>query len=374
MSKHIMIIAGEASGDHHAARLVTALSERDYQFFGIGGAAMRRAGVEILLDNAELAVIGVVEVLKKFPTLWRALRLAQRTLSICRPDLLVLVDFQEFNLKVARHAHKLGIPTLFYIGPQLWAWRPKRVKKIAACIDHMAVILPFEVDFYRDAEVPATYVGHPLVGLYDSKPARDVARRELGIAGEETTLAFLPGSRMSEITRLLPIFLEVIARLPEEVHVVVSQAESLPPDASEHFEPLVERGVQIIQGKAQTLMVAANIIVSASGTAVLEAALFECPTIVVGKISPLTYALVKNMIITKFFSLPNIISGKAILPELIQDEATAENIMRELTPLFNVEARNAMRVELRAMRHILDSTPADDALDKLVIRMLGGDA
>ena len=221
MGRKVMILAGEASGDAHAAGFVEVLrrSEPALEISGMGGAAMRRAGVDVFFDSSIIAVVGLVEVLRHWGDIKRAMNLVRQRLEQTRPDLLILVDYPEFNLKMARRARELGIRVLFYISPQVWAWRPKRIHKIGGLIDHMAVIFRFERDYYERAGIPVTFVGHPLVDRVHSDADPALLRRALGLDAGAPVVGLFPGSRHSEISRLLPVLLDSARELRERNRV-----------------------------------------------------------------------------------------------------------------------------------------------------------
>ncbi len=290
-----MIVAGEASGDLHGADLVKTLTQRrpDCGFFGMGGPAMREAGVELLADASELAVVGLFEVLAHYPRIRRALRRLERTLQDRRPDLLILVDYVEFNLQLARCAKRLGIKVLFYISPQVWAWRSRRVKKIGARVDRMAVLFPFEVEIYQRHGIPVTYVGHPLVSHAQPSMGRDEVLQGFGLDALRPIVGLLPGSRRIEIKRLLPLLIDTAAllqgRIPD-AQFLLPLASTL--DASDVAPYLPEdRGIAVIQGHTYDVMQVCDALIAAAGTATLEAALIGTPMAIVYKVSPLSYPI-----------------------------------------------------------------------------------
>ncbi|MFT5506887.1 MAG: lipid-A-disaccharide synthase, partial [Gammaproteobacteria bacterium] len=214
----IMILAGEASGDAHAAEFVEVLKRRDpeIQISGMGSRLMKEAGVDLFYDSSQIAVVGLVEVLRHWGEIKHAMNLVKSRLEAGQPDLLILVDYPEFNLKMARHAKSLGIKVLFYISPQVWAWRPKRIHKIGKLIDHMAVIFRFETEYYNKANIPVTFVGHPLVDKVKSSANPDQTRQSLGIESNQKLIGLFPGSRHSEISRLLPVLIETAKKINQQ--------------------------------------------------------------------------------------------------------------------------------------------------------------
>jgi lipid-A-disaccharide synthase len=368
-----MIIAGEASGDLHGARLVSAMRglNPDLDFFGIGGDALRRAGVQVRVDNSEMAVVGLFEAFPKMRVLFRALRTAKHDLKEIHPALLILIDFPDFNLRVAAAAKKLGIPVMYYISPQVWAWRTGRVKKIKKLVDHMVVIFPFEVDFYKEWDVPVTFVGHPLL---DSTPPQGTVKQAEDLKGDGVLVGLLAGSRSQEVTRLLPTMVKVAEILSERVEGVRFAI----PVASSVSRDLVEGIVR--DGKAEFLVLSnrlhdvldqATLVITASGTVTLEAAIAGTPMIIVYKISPLSYWLGKRLIRVKHIGLANLVAERPIVPELIQREASVERIADEALSMIGDEKRLAwMRRELLRTGQSLGAPGASNRAAKVALSLL----
>jgi len=371
--KSVMIIAGEASGDIHGSRLVTAMHKRnsDLFFYGIGGRALRDVGVKILVDAEELSVIGITEVFSKLRDILKGIRIAKRSLKRMRPDLLILIDFPDFNLHVAATAKKLKIPVLYYISPQVWAWRPGRVSKIGKLVDHMAVILPFEQQFYRKHNVPVTFVGHPLL---DNKHATD------NICGNITTgasvIGLLPGSRDGEIARHLPVMLKaagLIAKRAGKVKFIISIAPSI---EREHIEDIVKNYKQkidfdIIADSVDKVFRKCRLVVAASGTVTLEAAISGTPMLIIYKVSPISYWLGKIMIRIKNIGLVNLIAGREIVPELVQSKASPENIADTVLNMLNdASGLERLRKELLSVRDSLGGPGASERVAEIALGML----
>ncbi len=350
-AKTVMIVAGEASGDAHGARLVEELKKLDsnIRFRGMGGDHLRQAGVDVLVDMAELSVMGITEVLAKYRLIRAELNRLKDEIRKQPPDLLILVDYQEFNQRLAAFARSIGVKVLFYIGPSVWAWRPKRVYKMAKIVDHMAVILPFEKKLYEKANVPVTFTGHPLRDevIRDKTPQQ--ARDKLALE-ERTTIGLFPGSRSGEIRRILPVLLDSaeIIRYEEKRHGKPDLQFVLPiaptignEDLAPYTEKLESLGVHCLkQNSSQAfydIIQACDLALTASGTATLEIGLLGVPMVIAHKISPLSYFLLKRLVTTKFIGLVNIIPGKAVVREFLQNEATAENISAEALRLLNDE-------------------------------------
>ena len=370
-SRAMMIVAGEASADLHGARLLRVLRRRipDLACFGIGGPSLEEAGAEILFKAADLAVVGITEAAAKAPTLLRALSFSRRELARRRPHLLVLIDFPDFNLMLARTAKRLGIPVLYYISPQVWAWRPGRIRTIAARVDHMAVILPFEEALYRRHGVPVTFVGHPLM---------DAAPHPLrGPWTGPIQVGLLPGSRDSEVQRHLPAMLAAVERLRPrypEASWRVSVAPTVDP-------PLVAGilvrhgfpgGYETIIGPTADLLATSTLVVAASGTVTLEAAIAGTPTIIVYKVSPLSYRLGRLLIRVPYIGLANLIAGAPLMPELIQDDANPDAIARSIAALLDDPTRREqMTTALAEVRRRLGPPGATERLAAIAHRMMG---
>jgi len=370
--KRVMIIAGEASGDMHGAHLVEAMLDMhpNLDFFGIGGHRLKEVGVEILVDNARLAVVGVSEALAKLKVLFHALRRAKAELRRRRPDLLIVIDFPDFNLHVAATAKKMGIPVLYYISPQIWAWRTGRIKKIKKVVDHMVVIFPFESDFYGKWNVPVTFVGHPLL---DAGTAVKPTDSKI-VTPERIVVGLLPGSRNEEVARLLPTMMdaaEIVSReFPNTLFPI--------PVASSVDRRLVESVVK--KGRAEFVIVTdgpqdvfeqATLLITASGTVTLEAALAGTPMIIVYKVSAMSYWLGKRLIRVKHIGLANLVAGKEIVPELIQDEASAERIALLASSLLkDGYALSEMRRELAGVARRLGTPGASRMAAKVALQLL----
>jgi len=359
--KTILISAGEASGDAHAACMVKALRKLDPQikFVGMGGDNMAAADVEIITDIKKMAVVGLVEVLLKYRSIKAELLHLQNYIVQHTPDLLILVDYQEFNQRLAAFARKQGVKVLFYIGPQVWAWRPERVYKMATIVDHIAVILPFEVDYYKQANVPVTFTGHPLTDqvIADKTPLQ--AQKQLALA-DKTTVGLFPGSRSTEIKRILPILLESAALLRQqqpEIQFVLPLASTICQTELAPFSvKLQQLNVHIINNRFYTVSQACHVIITASGTATLEITLLGIPMVIVYKISPLSYFILHRLVKVKHLGLMNIIANKEIVKEFIQQKAQPKNIANETLRLLNDSDYNkTMRHELSLIRKQLGS-------------------
>ncbi len=369
----IMIIAGEASGDSHGARLVKAMLElnQDLSFFGIGGNALRKVGVQIRIDNSRIAVVGLSEALVKLGSLLKALKIAKKELRRCRPDLLIVIDFPDFNLHVAKTARKLGIPVFYYISPQIWAWRTGRVKKIRRLVDHMVVIFPFEVDFYRKSRVPVTFVGHPLL---DSISSEEILGETNDLDTKDIVIGLLPGSRNEEVIRLLPVMVEVADIITEQIpglRFAIPLALSVDKTAVESIIGKAKSKFLVLSNRLQDILDRSTLLIAASGTVTLEATIAGTPMIIIYKVSGLSYWLGKRLIRVKHFGLPNLVAGKLIVPEFIQHQASAKNIARQALALLKDENSLAgMRLQLNHTAQALGPPGASRRAAKVALAML----
>ncbi|MDP7354346.1 MAG: lipid-A-disaccharide synthase, partial [Desulfobacterales bacterium] len=311
--KVVMIITGEASGDLHASKLVRALRRRsrDLFFCGIGGQALKDEKVRILVDASALAAVGITESFAKIPGILKKLVFVKMYIKSLRPDLLILLDFPEFNLNVASTAKKNGIPILYYISPQFWAWRPGRINKIKKLVNHVAVVLPFEEDFYRKHEIPVTFVGHPL--LDSNLPPVDM-KNEKGIQ-INPIIGFLPGSRDKEIERHLPIMLNaarILCNRKKNVKFIISIAHTV---NRKLVEEIVEKYQQadefeLLANHVEKVFERSELVVATSGTVTLEAAIFGTPGLIIYKVSPVSYLFGKILVKVQHIGLANLIAGR----------------------------------------------------------------
>ncbi len=331
----IMFSAGESSGDQHAANMFLELKKHqpDIKGFGMGGAKMALAGIDIRYDSGSIGVIGVVEVLKHYGEIRRALKLIQQLVSTERPDLLVCVDYKEFNLKLARFAKQCGVKVLFYVSPQVWAWRPGRVKTYGKAIDMMAVIFPFETTYYDAENVPVRYVGHPSVDKVHPQRSRLEDMAIFNLDEGNPVIGLLPGSRANEINRLLPIMLaaaEILqARIPG-IQFMLPQADSISDELLENYMDRSPVKMTVIKNQPYDVIQCCDVVMTTSGTATIEIALLTVPMVITYKLAALTYWLGRWLVNTPFIGLPNIILGKGFIKELIQYEATSENLAEEI--------------------------------------------
>lgn len=360
----IALVAGEASGDLLGAGLVSAIRERhpDAVFAGVGGDAMRAAGVEAWHDAGELAVMGLSEVLAHLPRLLRLRRALRERVLAWKPDVFVGIDAPDFNLGLERWLKRRGVRTVHYVSPSVWAWRESRAAKIGQSADRVLCLFPMEPGIYARHGVDARFVGHPLADAIALEPDRGAARAALGIPFHAPVLAVLPGSRLGEIERMLPAFLEaaaLVARDVDDLRVLVPAANAQCRAAIEHAlsaSPFPASRCLLLDGGAQQAMVAADVVLLASGTAALEAMLCKRPMVVGHRIAPSTYRLVKGLGLLKsrFVSLPNVLAGEALVPELLQDDCTPEKLAAAVVAWFrDPEAVAALRPRFRAIHEAL---------------------
>lgn len=326
-TRTIMISAGEASGDLHASKLVSALKQREsgIRIVAMGAQNLANSGAEILVDCRDIAVVGLVEVLTHWRQIQSALKTLERALDNEAPDLLILVDYVEFNLKLAAAAKRRGIKVLFYVSPQVWAWRQGRVPKIGKVIDMMAVIFPFETAIYEQHGVPVRFVGHPLAHEVAPTLSADAFCQKYRLDPKSTTITLLPGSRRSEVSRILPIMLEAAERVAEtlpRVQFVIAVADTLEDHWIEAFcRDHKTLDIKRVQGDTYNALNASSAAMVASGTATLETALIGTPMSIIYRVNDLTYQILKRMIRVEYIGLANIVAGREVAPEFVQHRA-----------------------------------------------------
>lgn len=335
----LLLSAGEASGDMYAARLAIALKQRlDVAIFGMGGAQMRAAGVEIITDYSEVSVVGITEVFKRLPSLVRAMRHLVEESQHRKPPFAILTDFPGFHLRLARKLRRKGIQNVYYICPQFWAWRPWRVNLVRRRFAEALCIFPFEEKFYADAGVPVKFIGHPLVGHVQASLTRELFCEKYGLQESGRIITVLPGSRRGEIAHHLPILVEGLREIRRRVsgppQIVVAVAPSLDAARLEKSFP-ADWGVRFIANDTCNAISAADLAIVSSGTATVETALLGKPMIVVYRLSPLTAGLAKPLVKTKFFGMVNLIAGRSVVPELIQDDFTPQRLAAEVESLLS---------------------------------------
>ncbi len=341
--KKIMIMSGEASGDLHGANLAREIQKQDpsIALYGVGSARMKEAGVQILADASEISVVGLTEVLTHISAIRRVYVTLKKFLRHERPDLLVLIDFPDFNMLLGKAAKKIGIPVLYYISPQVWAWRKGRIKKIADLVKAIIVVFPFEVQLYEKERIDVRFVGHPLMDVVKSDLTKKEARNDLGIDVDRRTVALLPGSRKSEIIHLLPDMLSAArilsSRFPD-LQFILPLAPTLDREFVLSFTDQAGVLLRIVEGRAYDVLKASDTALVASGTATLETGLMGVPMVIMYRVSPLTYFIGKRFIDVDHVGLVNIVAGKRIVPELIQDEVTPGKIADAVTSMLTDKA------------------------------------
>jgi lipid-A-disaccharide synthase len=380
MSKvSIMIVAGERSGDIYGAGLARALARRlpGLEVFGCGGEAMRQAGADTVVDAHHLAMAGVTEIISGIPRAYRAFHRLLEEADRRRPQLAILIDFPEFNLRMARQLKKRKVPVVYFVSPQVWAWRKRRVRKLKARVAKMIVIFDFEEGIYRKAGVPVEYVGHPLVDMVRPHLTREQFFSQVGLDASLPTVAFLPGSREKEVTKNLPVMLDAATRLAlnHKLQFVVSVAPTIDPAWLEatlldHYvgRATVRPAVHVTYDALQHSQVA----VVASGTATLEAALRECPMVVVYRVSSLTWIVGKLLVDVPYYSMVNILAKKEIVPELMQHDFNAANVAARVEYLLeNPETRQAMIEGFRSLAPRLGLGGALERAADAIVGVLG---
>lgn len=374
--KRIMIVAGEASGDMYGADLVRDMLHCNPQisFFGIGGKRMREAGVTTLIDSAAMAVMGLIEVAKHFRIISSAYLQLTRILRREPPDLLILIDYPGFNLRLAKAAKSAGIKVLYYISPKVWAWKAGRIKQIAATVKRMAVIFPFEVPLYEQAGVSTTFVGHPLYDLVQVDKSRDSAAASFGLDPQRRIIGLFPGSRRSEIERIMPSIIAAAVLLKQrypDVQFVIPLASTL--NDNDILPAFDSAGVQatITRERIHDLIRGCDAIISVSGTVTLEIALVGTPMVIIYKLAPMTYQIAKRLVKIRHIGLCNIIAGKTIVKELIQGEANPAAISDEITQILdNSNYNRDMRQELAGVRAMLGKGGASRNVARMAIELM----
>ena len=366
------MVAGEVSGDLQGAHLVEAIHRIDpeVRFFGVGGEGLERAGMKLLYPSRSLSVVGITEVLPKIRSILRALRILKQSIDHERPDLVVLIDFPDFNLRLARYARRQNIPVVYYISPQVWAWRSGRVKQIARWVRKMIVFFPFEVPIYQEAGVDVEWVGHPLIDIAKPTLSREEALRRFGLAPGRRTIGLLPGSRSGEVRRLLPTLLGAAVLLLKEIptlQFIIPLASSIPRSM---ILPFLERSsvpVTLTEGLTYDVMNISDLLVAASGTATLEGAIMGTPMVIIYKVSLLSYWIGRALIHVDHIGLVNLVAGKRIAPELIQKDASSQRIAVEaLRILRDPVLMRQMRESMAEVRKRLGEPGAAERASRIV--------
>ena len=375
----LLLSAGEASGDMYAARLAAALKQRlGVAIFGMGGPQMRAAGVEIITDYSEVSVVGITEVLKRLPSLVRAMRHLVEEAERRKPPLAILTDFPGFHLRLARKLRPKGIRNVYYICPQFWAWRPWRANLVRRRFVEALCIFHFEEKFYADAGVPVKFIGHPLVGNVQATLTRELFCKKYGLQEGQQIVALLPGSRRGEIAHHLPVLVQALGeirrRLMPPPQIVVAVAPGLDATPLETEFP-AEWDARLITNDTYNALAAADLAIVSSGTATVETALLGKPMIVIYRLSPLTGLLAKPLVKTKYFSMVNLIAGRTVVPELIQDDLKPQRVASEVESLLSGSGRDNPRVAqmnrgLQEVQKLLGPPGAVDRAADEIVRLL----
>ncbi len=371
-----MLIAGEASGDQHAANMFLELKKclPGVHGIGMGGAKMREAGIDIRFDSSNIGVIGLIEVLKHYREIKQALSLMKQIARQEKPDLLICVDYKEFNYKLAKYAKQCGVKVLFYVSPQVWAWRPGRVKKYGVAINMMAVIFPFETRYYEAENVPVRYVGHPSVDKVHAQFSRDQDVERYHLNSDQPVVGLLPGSRHNEIKRLLPVMLqaaEQVALFNPQVQFILPQADSVDSELLQQHLKQTDLSVKTIKNEPYDVIQCCDVVLTSSGTATLEVALLGVPMVIVYKLSGLTYWLARLLVKIPFIGLPNIIAGREIVKEFIQHQANASALSAELIKtLTDTDYSKQIRSDLKLVQKQLGKGGGSANMAKLAAELL----
>lgn len=372
----IFIIAGEASGDLHGADLANKLKTQhpDIQLFGMGGKLMQQAGVNIFIDIKETAFVGLFDILKNLPKIFALFKKIKAAIYAERPDLIILIDYPAFNLRLAKIARKAGIKVLYYISPQIWAWHANRIKTIKRYVDHMAVILPFEVEIYKKAQIPVTFVGHPLLKIVKPSISIDEAKKSLGLPPNRTIIGLMPGSRKSEISYLLPIMLKAAELLQDRypnIQFLLPLASSLDEkDLALHLTDTLLLPIHIIKEDHYDAMQTCDAIIAASGTATLEVTILGIPLVVIYKTSPIEASLGRRLMKIPYLGLCNVIANNKIVQEFLQEEAKPDAIAQEISKILDNGAyRSKIISDMSLVKQALD-VPTGKSIEKVVEEIL----
>jgi len=369
----VMVVAGEASGDGHGAALCAAIRRLSpgTRVFGMGGARMRAAGAELLADVSVRAAVGGTEAVSGMPALYRVFRRLRRTLADERPDVLVLVDFPEFNLRLARTARREAIPVVYFVPPQIWAWRRGRIRTMKRLVSLVLAAFPFELPLYRDAGVAVEFVGHPVLDSLDAAPTRATARRALDLAADALVIGLLPGSRRSEVGRMLPLMRDTAARLSARwpaARFVVAQAPTVDDDVVRTSIAGAE-GIRVVRDATHAVLRASDVVLVTSGTATLEAALLGTPMVVCYKLSRTSELLGRLTLRVPWVSLVNIVLGRGVVPELFERRhVTVDRVVIEAVALVeNADARAAQTAAFSELRAALGEPGVGERAASLIL-------
>lgn len=374
----VLISAGETSGDLHSARLVHEMKKRDpnLTFFGIGGDEMKAAGVELIYHIDRMGIVGFTEAVRHLGFVRDVLNELRAQIRQRQPDLVILVDYPGFNLRLARIASESSVPVLYYIAPQIWAWGAGRIKTLARYVDTVAVILPFETELYQKAGMDATFVGHPLLERLDLKESRETFLGQHTFDPTRPLIGLLPGSRGKEIERLLPVMLKSTVHMRKginDLQFAIAAASAGDVDQIQSLLQQHQQDIPVLQGCTHEIMSYSDVLLIASGTATLEAACFGTPSLLLYKVSLLTYLIARVVVKIPRIGLVNIVAGKEIIPELIQFKATPRNVAAQtLSLLVDEERRQAMQSELKEVRTTLGQPGASARTAQIALDLIQG--
>jgi lipid-A-disaccharide synthase len=364
----ILVSAGEASGDLYASKLIEALKARHHgaEFFGCAGPRMQAAGVHPLVDQRSLAVVGIVEVLTHLPRIWGEFKKLVRAAADQKPDAAILTDSPDFHLRLAKKLKRQGIPVVYLIAPQVWAWREGRVKTMRSTIDHLLCIFPFEEKFFADRGVTAHYIGHPLARIVKPSLNREEFRTKAGLAPNERMILLLPGSREGEAARHIPILTRAveIIRKTFKARFVLAVPPGFSPSSSTFWEPIRAASIQVVVGSTWDALAEAEIALAASGTVTIEAAMVGVPMVSFYRVNALSWILGRWLVKAPYLTMVNLVAGRRVVPELIQSDMRPERIAAEALHLLeNREAREAMSAGLAEVAQKLrsDRDPMESA-------------
>ena len=371
----IMISCGEASGDLYAGALAAELRSQapGVEIFGLGGDRLHAAGATLVGDFAGLTVTGLTEAVRVLPRSYGMYRRLVASARERRPDVCVVIDFPDFNFRLMAAMRRLGVPVVYYISPQLWAWRAGRIRTMRRFVDKVLVIFPFEAPLYEQAGVAVQHVGHPLVDLARTGQARGAFLAEMSLASDVPTVALLPGSRLNEVRRIVPGLASAVPLIRSRVPSVQFLVAGAPRLSKEEFAPLVAHGAVLVHSRSDEVLGAADVVVTASGTATVQAALHGRPMVVVYRVSPLTYQLGRSFLKLDTFAMPNLVAGYRVVPELIQNDFTPDRVAEEAVRLLTDAAHRERTCEaLRQVREQLGAPGASARAAAAVLEVAGG--
>ena len=358
--RSILVSAGEASGDLYAALLVRELRRRwpQTRFFGCAGPKLREAGIRNVIDAESLAVVGLVEVIRHLPGIHAQYRKLLAAVRREKPDLAILTDSPDFHLRLAKKLHALGVPVVYLIAPQAWAWRPGRVKVMRRTLTRLLCIFPFEEDFFRERGVPTTFIGHPLARIVKPSLTRAEFPEKYGLAADDRVVVLLPGSRHGEVARHMPYLLDAVKKMQpvEKMRFILALPAGFGAEHTTFWEPARAASIQVIEGLTWDCLAYADVALAASGTVTIEAALLGAPMVTFYRVNALSWRLGRWMVKAPFLSMVNLVAGRRVAAELIQNEMTGERIASEALRLLNDdEARRKMKADLEEVKHQLSS-------------------